>query len=186
MKSIAPLLFAFIVIAMPVSAKQYIIDYENSTVAFSGTHVGNEFKGQFNEWQGDIIFDPENLEISHTEITFELSSAKTGNKVYDGTLPKSDWFDIENHPQGTFKSTGFSKNEDGSYKVEGMLGLRGQEHPITFDFTLSDLDVSPVVMTAELPVDRLQYDIGRKSDEKAEWVSQDIKIILNVTATAAQ
>ena len=183
MKYIAPLFLTFILIAMPASAKQYIIDYANSVVSFSGKHAGNEFKGTFNEWQGEIIFDPDSLAESHAAITFDLSTAKTGNKMYDGTLPNSDWFNIKETPQATFQSTQFSQKEGGIYNVEGVLSLRGQDHPIAFDFTLSDLNSSPVKMTATLPVDRLQYDIGRKSDPKAEWVSQEIQINLDVTAT---
>ncbi len=183
MKLFAPLVFTLILSAMPVFAQQYQIDYANSTVAFSGKHAGNTFNGQFHEWQGEIVFNPESLDQSHVEITFDLASAKTGNKLYDGTLPKSDWFDSENHPKGTFISTSITKNQTDNYTMEGALTLRGQQHPITFDFTLSDLDASPVVMNATFPIDRLQYDIGRKSDATAEWVSQDIMMDLNITTT---
>lgn len=174
---------AILGLSAPVSAAEYTINYDESSVSFSGGHAGNEFKGVFETWEGQIDFNPEDLENSTVTATFDLSTARTGNKMYDGTLPKSDWFNVEETPTGTFTSTAFELNEDGTYKVTGDLTLRDTTEPVEFNFTLSDLSQAPVTMTASFPIDRLAYDIGRKSDAEAEWVSQDITMTLNVVAS---
>jgi len=168
--------------AIPSHAAIYKIDDSQSEVQFSGEHAGNIFNGKFEKWSGAIDFNPEKLDTSSVKFMFDLKSTKTGNTVYDGTLPQSDWFDIKNNPQAEFVSSKFSKNADGTYKIDGTLTLRGKSNPVSFDFQVSDLNVQPVTATASIPIDRLAFDIGLKSDAKAEWVSKMITIDLKIVA----
>ncbi len=168
--------------SVPVFAADYVVDYQNSKVSFTGQHAGNDFTGQFEKWQADISFDPENLAQSHANIIFDLSSAKTGNAMYDGTLPKSDWFNIKEYPEGKFTSRSFRKKEDGVYELTGDLTLRDVVQSVSFDFEISDLNNSPLSVKADVPIDRLAFDIGKKSDESAEWVSRTIAINIDILA----
>jgi cytochrome b561 len=158
------------------------IDYAQSHVYFSAAHAGKAFNGEFKEWQGDVSFDPENLEKSSIIVQFSLSEAKTGNKMFDGTLPSADWFDVKNHPIGVFETTKITAKPEGAYQAEGTLTLRGITLPLAFSFTVSDLAVEPVRVNAQFEIDRLAYGIGKSSDGKAEWVSQMIGLNLEITA----
>ncbi len=166
----------------PALAENYKIDYTKSTVGFSGKHAGKDFKGAFESWEGVIQFNADDLKSSSVSVKFKTSSAKTGNALYDKTLPQLDWFNIKQFPEAEFKSTSFEKAEDGSYKAQGMLKIRGIEKPVSFNFTLADLEGKMVQMKAVLPVERLAFDMGKKSDPKAEWVSREIKVTLDVVA----
>lgn len=42
-----------------------------------------------------------------------------------------DFFDAGRHPEITFSSTRIDLTDDGAVTLEGLLGMRGQEHPIT-------------------------------------------------------
>lgn len=176
--------FVMVAACGPAQAAPYSVDKEASTITFAGEHAGNAFSGVFESWEAEIAFDPDNLAASHVKAVFDLASATTGNKTYDGTLPQGDWFDVENHPQGVFESRSFVLNEDGSYSAEGVLTLRGVEQPLSFTFTLSDLSHSPVTVQAGFTIDRLAYGMGEKSDPEAEWVSREIQITLDLQAHA--
>jgi len=176
-------LSAFIFLfSQPAFAKQYIIDMSASSVEFSGTHAGEGFSGVFEKWQADIIFDKNNLPDSRFTAQFFLDSAKTGNNMYDGTLPTADWFDIKNSPLAEFTSSAITAGEDGSYTAVGNLTIRNITKPAEFNFTISDVDRAPVTATGSFIINRLDYDIGKKSDAKAEWVGKDISVKLNITA----
>ena len=164
-------------------AAEYNVDRLSSTVAFAGQHAGANFTGQFTKWHAEIDFDPADLASSSFTATIDMDSADTGNPMYNGTLPTKDWFNVKEFPKGTFRSTGFAEKPDGRFTVDGLLTLRGQEHPVSFDFTLSDLTKDPVTATATFPVDRLAYGIGAESDAKAEWVSKEIMVTLNIAAS---
>ncbi|MDP2205044.1 MAG: YceI family protein [Alphaproteobacteria bacterium] len=174
----------FSLIAAPALAADYVVDYKNSKIGFSGTHAGNAFSGTFGTWTALIRFDPADLAGSQIIATLDTNTAKTGSSMYDGTLPQADWLDVKNHPQATFTSSAITAKEDGSgYTAAGELTLRGVTKPVSFDFTLGDLAQTPVAAKASFAIDRLDFDIGKKSDAAAEWVSREIVLTLDISAT---
>jgi polyisoprenoid-binding protein YceI len=178
--------FAMLCVAPIANAAPYTIDYTASKVAFSGTHADNKFEGKFDKWTAEIDFDAAKPEASHMKASFDLSTAKTGNAMYDGTLPEKDWFDIKEFPKAEFVSTSVKANPDKSYAVTGNLTIRNITHPVTFNFTLSDVTKTPVKASGHFAIDRLSYDLGKKSDDKAEWVGKDITISMELVATPAK
>ena len=166
-------------------AADYVVDYKNSKVEFSGTHADNPFSGQFGEWTAEINFDPTTLEESKITAIFKPASAKTGNAMYDGTLPAADWFDVANHPDAKFVSQSIALKEGNHYTANGDLTIRGITKPVVLDFTLSDLSKLPVKAEGTLTLNRLDFDLGKKSDSSAEWVSKEIAIKLSITAAPA-
>ncbi|MDX1974077.1 MAG: YceI family protein [Rickettsiales bacterium] len=174
---------ALLFVALPgvVQAASYKTDYANSKITFSGTHAGNAFSGTFQSWQAVIQFDPVALNNSQIDITVDMASAKTGNTMYDGTLPTADWFDLKNHPQATYSSKHITRNDDGSYTAQGTLTLRAVSKPLAIQFALTPAEPA-VKTTFTLTIDRLAYGIGASSDPKAEWVNKDIT--LNVILVA--
>lgn len=165
-------------------AVPYTVDTTKSSIAFAGQQAGTDFKGVFEKWEAKVDFDPQKLDQSHIEVTIDTASAKTGNAMYDGTLPQDDWFDVKQFSKAFFKSTKITKVSDGNYKAEGDLTIRDVTKPIAFNFTLSPEDAKTKQVTAKstFKVDRLAYNIGVKSDGKAEWVSQDITLDFLVIA----
>lgn len=179
----ALLLGAFWLVSGPVMAKTYVVDEKDSQVNFVGTHAGKPFEGKFGSWRADIEFDADNLEGASILATFFLDEAKTGNKMFDGALPQADWFDVKNHPEAIFESHSITHKGGRVYTATGEFTLKGVTQPLAFDFEIEDLSAVPLVARAEFPIDRLAYNIGVKSDFKAEWVSQIIEIMLNISAT---
>lgn len=167
---------------LPAHAASYQVDPVSSSITFSGTHAGTVFSGIFERYVVDIDFDPANIAATSIRATIDLASAKTGNKMFDGALPKDDWFDTDKTPNGLFKSTAVEKQADGRYVAIGDLTLRGITKPVTLSFSLDREDAPEINASATLTVDRLAYDIGKKSDSKAEWVSKDIAITMKLIA----
>ena len=174
-----------VLMAFPAAAEEYFVDYYASEVSFAGQHAGKDFHGVFEDWTAEVKFDPAHLSDSHVTAEFNLASAKTGDKIYDGTLPQEDWFNVKATPQGTFVSTSFEKKDDHLYQVTGDLTLRGITHPVSFEFSLSDLSTYPVEMTTTFPIDRLAYDIGKTSDPNEEWVNRNITLSVRLVAEPA-
>jgi polyisoprenoid-binding protein YceI len=164
----------------PSFGANYKVDKPNSTISFTGKHAGQEFSGVFQEWDATINFDPKNLSDSKVSVVFKMDSIKTGNPMYDGTLPTADWFDVQKFPTAEFKSHHFSKTDSG-FHVQGDLTIRGITKSIGFDFTLSGK--TPTILNAKFPINRLHFDIGRGSDEKSEWVSEVIGITAKIIAS---
>ena len=142
--------------------------HQSGTVAFSGQHAGMDFEGKFERWKATLILPPQNnAEIT---ATFFMTSAKTGDSIYDSTLPEFDWFDVENHALGKFVSSKIVIIE-GGYQVLGDLTIKGLTKTVSFILTDNKDN-----LTARFGINRLDYKIGLESDPDAEWVDKTISI----------
>jgi polyisoprenoid-binding protein YceI len=176
------LLVAVTFVPLSALANNYVVDKDKSQLTFSGVHAGNDFDGVFEEWSADIIFDAQDLENSAINATIMPKSAATGNKMYDGTLPQKDWFDVKNHSEITFSSSEIKATEAGLYQAIGTINVKEISKPFTMDFALDSQENGAMKATSEFEINRLDFDIGKKSDPKAEWVSEIIRMKLDVIA----
>lgn len=177
-------LAAFLLLfSVNAAAADFAVDPATSSIAFSGTHVGNKFSGKFEKWTAAIKFDPENLSTSKIEVLIDTASAKTGNSMYDGTLPSADWFDVKKFPQAKYVSTEIHKNADGTFTAKGDLTIRDKTQSVTFTFKLpADLKTAPITTGFSAPLDRIALGLGATSDAKAEWVSKEITLDVAISA----
>lgn len=166
-------------------AQPYDVDSQKSSITFSGVHAGNAFSGVFKTWQAEVDFDPEDLAVSTIRTTIQTATAHTGNKMYDGTLPTPDWFDVKNHPEAIFESQTIAHKEGDVYTVDGILTIREQAVPVSFDVLLpaDDLAKGQIETAFSIELDRLAFGIGKKSDAAAEWVSQNIGLEVKLHAS---
>ena len=167
-------------------AEPYAVIQDQSRIEFQGTHAGQKFIGTFDDWKADIDFDKDAPEKSKVEIIIDMTSASTGNALYDGTLPQPDWFNTAEYPQAVFTTTSIQNLAPGQYRAEGQLTIKDKTAPVAFEFTLDDQNAASTRMQADLSLDRLAFDIGSKSDPNAEWVSKDMKITINIIAEKAK
>lgn len=112
---------------------QWKVDPTHSSLDFSVKHMMvSRTKGTFHNFDASIEADPADLTTANIEFTVDVASVDTRNEDRDNHLRSGDFFDVENHPKMTFKSTNISKNGDGEYEVTGDLTLHGVTHPETF------------------------------------------------------
>jgi len=164
-------------------ARAYQIDYAQSHVQVSGTHTDKPFTATFEKWEGVIDFDPDALETSKISAVFKPDSLRTGNKMYDGTLPAKDWFNVKAYPEASFESTEITYKEGNVYTARGQLTIRDVTKPISFDFSLSDINIAPIEARAQFDIDRLGFDLGKGSDPAGEWVSKTMAMDLKIIAS---
>lgn len=177
------LLASSMAFATAADARPWVVDAKQSSISFSGQHVGKTFKGSFTTWQANINFDPARPEVAKVAVSIDLASAKTGDAMYDKTLPSADWFDIAKARQAKFVATKITKTGGNDYIADGQLTLRGKSVPVKLPFTL-DIAGNTATMTGKMTVKRTAWGIGSGSDAKGEWVSLDIPVQVKVVATA--
>jgi polyisoprenoid-binding protein YceI len=163
----------WLIVNVNANANPLTISAENSELIFSGEHAGMAFEGKFERWQATLVLPP-SIDPKITA-TFDLSSAKTGDRTYDSTLPEGDWFDVETHPQGSFVATTISASSNGFW-VEGELTLKGITKSNRFEL-IGSLEKG---FKANIVVNRLDFVIGLESDPDADWVSKDIQLQMSI------
>jgi len=113
----------------PTTVNGYIpgtwaIDPTHSEVGFSVRHLMvSKVKGRFTAFAGTFVTGENPLDSS-VEATVALSSIDTGNADRDGHLRSPDFFDVEQYPELTYRSTGVRADGD-DFVIDGELTLRG-------------------------------------------------------------
>lgn len=170
----------------------WTVDNSHSTVGFVARHVVvAKTRGKFTDYTGTVTI-AENPLDSVVEATVQLGSVETGDEKRDGHLVSADFFDVENHPTMTFKSTKIEASGS-DYKMTGDLTIRGVTKPVTFDLEFDGVAGDPWGGTRA--GFSASADVNRK-DWGLEWnvaletggvlVSDKIKIELEIEAIKPQ
>jgi polyisoprenoid-binding protein YceI len=112
------------------------IDPTHSTVGFSVRHMMvSKVRGYFREFTGEIVTAEDPAQSSVTA-TIELGSIDTRQEQRDAHIRSADFFDVENHPQMTFRSTAV-RTDGADWQVEGELTIKGNTKPVVLDLELN-------------------------------------------------
>ena len=104
------------------------LDPTHATLGFAIRHAGvSKVRGQFNDFTGSA--STENGTAS-AEVEIKVVSIDTRNEGRDGHLQSGDFFDVEQFPTITFKTTAVEIDGDDA-KVTGDLTIKGVTKSIT-------------------------------------------------------
>lgn len=165
-------------------AAAWAIDHGASRIGFTGAHSGDAFSGRFEQWEGDIRFDPANLAGSRATVLVQVGSARTGDSTQENALEGEEWLDPKGRPVARFQANAFRSLGDDRYEATGTLALKQTSLPVVLPFTFSERD-GVATVKGSLKLDRRAFDIGMQSDGGGDWVSMEIGVVIDVTAKRA-
>lgn len=117
-----------------------VIDPAHTRLGFSSRHaMVARIRGAFNTVEGKVVV-AEDLANTEVTITIDVDSVDTRTPDRDAHLRSADFFDVENYPTITFKSTGVDEVEEGSYIVNGDLTIRDTTRPVSVPLELLGID----------------------------------------------
>ena len=109
-----------------MTATTWNFDLSHSSVGFHVRHMMiAKVHGQFQNWTGHLVLDEDDLTKSTVEVSIDAASLFTKDEKRDAHLRSADFFDVENFPQLTFKSTSVAKQSEDELEVTGDLTIRG-------------------------------------------------------------
>lgn len=109
------------------------VEPAHSAANFSARHLGlSKVRGRFDKVEGtlEIADDPSG---SSVDVRIDATSIVTNQPDRDAHLRSPDFLDVENHPYLEFRSTRIDRDEDGAWRVDGDLTIRGTTRPVTLD-----------------------------------------------------
>ena len=83
----------------------YTIDPSHSSVKFSIRHFVAKTTGKFNQFEGALTIDRQNLSNSKVTASINVASVDTANKKRDAHLQEDDFFNAAEYSLITFEST---------------------------------------------------------------------------------
>ena len=85
--------------------------------------------GKFDKWDAGLMFRTPDETTGVLEIKIEAASVDTGSGLKNGKLKSKDFFDVEQNPYITFKSTKIVPTGPHTYEVDGDFTIRGVSNP---------------------------------------------------------
>ncbi|HZH69207.1 MAG TPA: YceI family protein [Flavobacteriaceae bacterium] len=120
----------------------WALDPTHSELTFKVRHMMiSNVKGEFKDFTIDVKGD--DLLNSDFQANIATTSVNTNNTDRDNHLRSADFFDSENHPALTFKSTGITQKEGNEYKLKGLLSIKGVSKEITLDIEYGGINKDP-------------------------------------------
>jgi polyisoprenoid-binding protein YceI len=121
---------------------------------YSVKFTSKDPSGIFESMKGELVFDENNLAMSHFAIWIDVSSINTGNFLMNRIAKSSYWFDCEHYPTIRFISTRISKTVSG-YETTGTIEIHGIRKQITIPFTFKNNTFS-----GSFNINRLDFKVG--------------------------
>jgi polyisoprenoid-binding protein YceI len=110
----------------------WIIDPGHAEVGFVGRHFGlTKVRGRFSRVEGTVVID-DDPERSTVEVRIDMATVSSGNDARDDHLRSADFFDVENHPTATFRSTAVH-SAGAVATLSGELTIKGVTRPVHLD-----------------------------------------------------
>ena len=164
------------------------VDASHSELGFVARHLMvTKVRGQFKDFRATVTVG-EQLEDSSVEATVQLASVETGSPDRDGPLPSADFFDTDNNPEMTFRSTKVTPDT-----LEGDLTIKGVTQHVVFDLSFNGVAKDPWGGTRagfEASTEINRKDFGLTWNAAIEGggvlVSDKVRINLDIQLVAAQ
>jgi len=192
MKRVSILFLTFLLLitcgqSVSAAARAWELDKAHSNFYFSVVHIFSKIQGHFNEYSGEMHFDPENLDESRLYFAIETDSVDTNISKRDKHLQSADFFDSSKHPQFTFESTKITDVGNGVYEVQGKFMVKGQTYDLVLPLSFSGVKNHPaakgkqmVGFNGRVTIDRLAYKIGTGKFSDLGVVGKDVEIFISV------
>lgn len=148
-------------------APMWMFDKAHTSLNFTIKHFFSDVQGRFNDFEGMVHFDPNNLKGSKVNFSVPLKSINTDNQKRDGHLQSPDFFNAAKYPEITFVSSKFEKKGDNSFVVHGNLTIRNVTKKVALPLKVTGQTEHPMMkgtlilgLLVETTINRTDFGVG--------------------------
>jgi polyisoprenoid-binding protein YceI len=144
----------------PAQAPVFEITPVDSSIKF---HVKSSttIAGKFDKWDATLTFTSPQETTGVLEITIQAASVDTGSGMKNRKLKSKDFFDAEQNPLITFKSTKIVQTGPNTYEVDGDFTIRGVSNPEKLTLTISGRGTGSGEIKGAMVFNRKDYGMNR-------------------------
>jgi polyisoprenoid-binding protein YceI len=132
----------------------------SSTIRFD-VKASVDITGKFDKWDASLTFTSPDETTGVLQITIQAASVDTGSGMKNGKLKGKDFFDVENNPVITFKSTTIGKTGQETYEVDGDFTIRGVSNPEKLTLTVSGRGTRSGEIKGNMVFNRKDYGMNK-------------------------
>ncbi|MFD7014473.1 YceI family protein [Streptomyces sp. NPDC059161] len=130
--------------ALAALSGTYTIDPSHSSIGFTVRHaMVTNVRGSFADHEGVLTLDGANPAASAASIDVRIASVDTGIADRDDHLRGADFFDAEQFPLMSFRSTEAQELGGDKYRMVGDLTIKGVTRPLAIDLEFNGTATDP-------------------------------------------
>ena len=167
---------------------EWMIVKDQSHLSFKASVYGKEFTGEFPDFDGTIIFDPDDLAASRADITIKTSDIDSGDVERDTQMLGEEWFNIAEFPTARFKTLAFEHVQEDNYVAVGELIIKNRAMPVSLLFRLDIVEAEEnthrAFMNGQATLNRLDFGLGEGRWEVADSIGLDVIVAVKLVAVS--
>jgi polyisoprenoid-binding protein YceI len=123
----------------------------NASIAIAGT---------FDQWNAALTFKSPDVTTAALDVEIQAASVDTGSGLKDSKLKSGDFFDVENNPLITFKSTKIVQTGTNTFEMDGNFTIRGVTKSEKLALTVSGRGTGSGSIKGTMAFDRKDYGMN--------------------------
>ena len=173
-----------------ISKISWEVDHHHSAINFTVNHFFTPVGGIFEEFEAELLFNPENLAASSIDVAIPASSVNTRHQDRDDHLRSEDFFNVAEWPTMRFVSNTIEKTGDNKFVAKGKLTIRDvtRDFELPFEFLgvmdhpfMENSKVAGIVANTKLQ--RSDFNVGVGSWAATAVVGNTVDIRINLELT---
>jgi polyisoprenoid-binding protein YceI len=161
-RSLALLPFLAAALLAPMSLAQvpvFAVSPQQSSIKFF-VKASVALTGNFEKWDAALTFTSTDVTTGVLDIKIQAATVNTGSGMKDDKLKSKDFFDVQQNPLITFKSTKIVQTGPTTFDVPGTFTIRGVSKPETLTLTVSGAGTGSGTIKGTMAFDRKDYGMN--------------------------
>ena len=162
MRLAALFLLASVVLPSATQAQEapvFAITQAESSIKFY-VKASIAIQGTFDRWDATLRFSSPDVTTGILDVKIQAATVDTGSSLKDGKLKGSDFFDVDQNPLITFRSTKIAQSGPNTFKVDGNFTIRGVTKPEKLTLAVSGKGTGSGEITGTMAFDRRDYGMN--------------------------
>ena len=144
----------------PAQVPVFKITTEDSSVKFA-VKASVAINGTFDKWDAGFTFTSPDVTTGVLDIKIQADSVNTGSGMKDGKLKGKDFFNADQDPLITFRSTKIVQTGPNTFDIVGDFTIRGATKPQTLTLTASGQGTGSGEIHGTMVFDRKDYGMNK-------------------------
>ena len=141
-------------------APVFEINHADSSIKFN-VKASVAIGGTFDKWDAIVTLTSPNISTAVLDIKIQADSVNTGSGMKDGKLKSKDFFDVQQDPLITFRSTKVVQTGPDTLEFDGDFTIRGVTKPEKLTFTITGKGTGTGSIAGTMAFDRKDYGMTK-------------------------
>jgi polyisoprenoid-binding protein YceI len=135
-------------------------------------------EGNFKKWDATLTYTSTDYKTGVLDVKIYADSVDTGSGMKDGKLKSKDFFNVEQDPYITFKSTDVKQTGPTTFAVNGNFTIRGVTKPETLVLEVVGKGTGEGTVSGTMAFDRKDY--GMNSNIPFIKIADRVEVTVNL------